>query len=246
MFLLILAITLTGLAARQAGAATILQTGFEPPAFTTGALPGQNGWGQDIGPGGLINVQTSVVSSGAQAVQFQTILGLPIYTRATPPAASYDTTTGDSGVLVEMDIRLSSSGTPSLWRPFATFDGAHFIGAFDVLATGEIRASAASDQLSGVFLARDTWYRIGLLLNFSTFTLDALLNGSPVVSGLSFAGPTGSKVFGGFTIENVVSGTDSLFFDNLSASAVPEPSTLLSTLLAFGALVAFRRGRGQP
>src|SRR5579872_1711509 len=58
------------LAALVAGGAAhaqvLFQTGFEPPAYTTGALNGQNGWAAPSNG----TVESSTVLTGSQAVQF--------------------------------------------------------------------------------------------------------------------------------------------------------------------------------
>jgi hypothetical protein len=72
---------LTGCAAAllafEASATVQLSTGFEPPAYTTGNLIGQQGWvgfHTDIDP---VTVQTGVVRTGTQAVKFDATVNNP-------------------------------------------------------------------------------------------------------------------------------------------------------------------------
>jgi hypothetical protein len=227
--------------------ATVLySTGFEPPTYSAGALPGQDGWSQDIGPAGIVDVQTGTVFAGSQAAAFHSQPGLPIFTRV-GHFAPYDTSLGDSIVELEMRAFFSSSGDPSLWRPFAAFSGTEAIGGIDVRTDGQVSVFSATYFDTGVFLSRDTWYELGLSFDFGTRTLSASLDGVPVASGLGFAGSVVDPQFAAFTVEVIESGSDTMFFDDVTVSTVspvPSPSTLWLMLAGGAVLIRSRRKAG--
>jgi hypothetical protein len=93
---------------------TIFQTGFEPTAYTLGALEGQNGW---TGNGGGV-VENSLVFQGSQAVIYDTSAAAGQYVDTMP--VSYDSTT-DPNYLVTVSDDFISRGLrtkPGILSPF--------------------------------------------------------------------------------------------------------------------------------
>lgn len=232
------------------GEAQDFRTGFESPTYSTGNLAGQNGWNV-FQPGcSSVQVQTSVVKSGAQAV------------RVTPTGTSNCQTgpwraTTPAGPLVGLsaDFYLASSSTQSGWQ-FAGLGAGlvQFIGGINISPTNVMRLITNGTPVVGPLVVRDAWHRVDFVFDFTAQQYSFAFNGTTLASNVAFcgsnAGCTGANVAAyGSTIFDAFSRPGSNDFgviDNLAVSTVPEPASLAllaSGLAAVGVMVRRRRTR---
>lgn len=218
------------LAAPLAQATVIFQTGFEAPTYTTGTLNGQNSWG--ISP--VPVVESGVANSGSQAVQ---VAATGTTGQNLDDHGLSYTAIGNPENVVTFNIAFmqSTTGTSSLWDVMAVFGSPAFIG--QVLQGNGV---ATLDGLGSVAVDTGVWNDYQMVLNFTTQTTTAYVNGQ-FIANEAFENPaTGLNPFQGIAFGiNSSPGTDTGYFDDLSivsSAAVPEPSS--STLLAIGLAAA--------
>jgi hypothetical protein len=230
-----------------------ITTGFEPPAYTVGALAGQNGW-LVFGPG-AVAVENFQVFAGTQAVFVDG------GSSATSQSGPYFQTTTGAVVDLSAEIYLASSSTETGWQFASTGTGLFgYAGGIDIYPTANplvsnIEAITGSDggfPVVGTF-ARNQWNSVNIDLNYTTQTYSIVFNGTTLASDISFCG-NNSGPCNGAAVSNVnadeffdtfagVSGSDdSGFIDNFSAtSVVPEPSFYAPLALGLIGLAASRR-----
>jgi hypothetical protein len=238
-------LALAGLSVAQAG--VIYSTGFEPPTYTPGALPGQDGW-QSFGPG-TPNVITAPVKSGTQAAG---VFG----GFATQNGAYHTNLSGDQLIEVNADFQLASSSSQGAWQ-FATLGGpglAPFIAGIDIDSTGVIHEITAGFPVVGD-LTRDVWHNVDLKMNFGAKTYSLAIDSVLLGSNIPFCGDNGpctTPFVGAYgnVFFDTFGGTqfnDSGYLDNVLVqtftTGVPEPAAWAMMLAGFGGIGAAMRSR---
>lgn len=230
-----------GLSLKLSAATVIYSTSFENPPFVPGQAAGQDGW-IDFGNPTHVSIENTFAHTGSQAVQIsasgasgQTGIG-----RIDP----FDSSNGDSLILLTVDMYRQSGGTPSGVEDLAGFDGSSTdIGVIRWASDNSLMIVDGNGTITVKnALTLNTWNTFGLAFDFSTRTFNAYLNGTLEASGLPFSGGNSPEFLAGsLTIQGP--GTDNVFFDNYSASATPEPMYLPVCALGLVALALYRRHR---
>ena len=220
------------LASRAAYADTVLySTGFESPAFTTGAISGQNGWSV-FGPG-TSSVENFFADTGSQAVF--------VDGGAASQSGPYYALSS-SGPLIDLsaDSAIFSSSTETQWQFGALGAGlVGYLGGVNIETNGNIEAITAGFPVIGTFTKAtgfnsSAWQSIDLLFDIATQTYNISLNGTLLASNVPFCGSnaggcTGAnRSFGDAFFDSFGGGNDSGYIDNLSIVSVsaPEPSMI--------------------
>ena len=249
----------------SASAQTLYSTGFENPPFANGStLLGQDGWSTAIPP--FLNpnaavITNSVAQSGLQSVRVRGVdlVGAP---EVSPYGAvgsyrrplGYDAGAGPSSVQLQASVRLDGPtlGTGDFFAAnIVARTGDGFAGELSLSSDGFIYGYVGTGDDIPLFttpVTLNAWHTLGILVDFAAntytfsvdgtsssaiafdpaFVSDVLVRESLVV----YARPdAGGNVRSAFTA----------YYDNVSATAVPEPAT--ASLLTFGcaSLLSFRR-----
>jgi hypothetical protein len=217
------------LAALVAGGAAhaqvLFQTGFEPPAYTTGALNGQNGWAAPSNG----TVESSTVLTGSQAVQFLSS-GLSTQSLISQPITYSSIGTLATLVKVQLDFQVSTSGTQSNWDGIAVQGSTGFLGQV-VDVSGNFGLGLASSIVGSIPVVRGVWHHLELDLDYSAQVLTAYIDG--VLLG------TGPFVHSSTTLSllslgvNSAPGSDLGYFDNVLVSAI-NPTATVPALSSWG------------
>jgi hypothetical protein len=220
-------------------ASVVFQTGFETtdsPSYTIGPLTGQNGWCcTSVGV-----VENSVVFAGIQAVELDAsgTVGQNLENQG----LTY-TATGNPEFLVTMSTEFmeSATGSSSLWDVLVGFGSPGFLG--QILVGNGV---ASLDGIGAVSVPLGVWNDYQLILNFTSQTETATVNGQTIGSEPFQSLATGLNPSQGLAFGiNSSPGTDSGFWDNVSVIATtPEPSGLVLTLIGLaGAGIVIARTR---
>lgn len=242
------------------GASQVLySTGFESPTFATGSLLlGQDGWSTAIPP--FLNPGTATIVAG-QSVQVRG-MDLTSAVEVDPYAAvgsyrrplNYDASGALSSVQLMADVRLDGPvvGTGDFFTAnFAARTGDGFAGELSISSDGFVygyNGTGDDNRLFTTPVTLNAWHTLGIAVNFAantyTFSVDGLLSAAfPFEAGfvsdelvreslIVYARPdTATEFRNSYTAG----------FDNVSATAVPEPTG--AALLVFGSLclLNFRR-----
>jgi hypothetical protein len=212
----LLAIGLLAVRANSVRASTIYQTGFESPTYSVGALNGQDGWGAPS----QVTVQNTTVFAGAQAATFNAtgVTGQSIAGHA----LSYDSVGNpEARVDVTGEFFLSPTGTGTNWDVVGLLGNAGFIGQLLVIGSSNVTLGLANTAVGNVAVSKGVWNQFDMVLDYSTDTQSAYVNGTFVGQG-AFA--TASTTLGsyGFGV-NSAPGTDTFSLDNLDITAAPAP-----------------------
>ena len=215
----------------------ILKTGFEPPAYVTGSLVGQDRWtGQPEFPAtNAAQVIKGFGTQGSPAVRISpgTFLRSDCeWSRPTP----YQMTTMFPVLRVEWDFFMASTKQPSeIWQTVLRDPkGAVLCGLL-------ITPSGASYIMDGpephpilTPVPPDVWNHFEMRLNFSAATADYFINGSPLspeAVPAPMLHPEGS--IGSISYAVINPGFDTVFLDNLSI----EPSAFACRANCDGSVV---------
>jgi sugar lactone lactonase YvrE len=217
----------------DAGAATVLyQTGFEPPAYTAGALKGQGGWTGS----GLPVVQTAIARTGTHAVSVPA--SGPLFSLADRPVVYSPSSSGETIVRVSLDMRLSANSSTA-WTAIGVSGTAGFIAQLNV-ADGFAYLGLASSSVGPVAVAAGVWNTFVVELNHGAQTVSASVNGVPIGIGAITAAP---NVFNLVRFGLVDGGqpADVAYYDNLAVVSRPRGDEPLT----FTTFVGPSGGRGS-
>lgn len=180
---------LSGAAVDAAG--PILNTnGFE--TYTLGDLAGQQGWFSAGSGNSTATIQQSTVLSGAQALTVQRAANSD--RRWAVPVSGFPT---QRFVVIDWDMRVSSTGASSTFGPFfgvEAYDASAatigLLGSLGVDATtGDILYQAAGTGVlteTGMAATFDTWNHYRIVLDFQTDQYHGFVNGTKVINSIGF------------------------------------------------------------
>ena len=183
------AIAIASLAATSSEAAVVVNSaGFEPSAYTTGTLEGQQGWFNAGSGGATAVVQTAVVKSGTQAVKLTRTSNSNRYFGrfvSSPPTGRY--------VSVDWDMRFEATGSTTSYGPFfgvnGFFEGAGgavgFGAGFGVdSSTRELlyQQGGTGNFVAGPIVPADTWAHYRIDFDFGSDTYKAYYNGTLIAT----------------------------------------------------------------
>lgn len=247
-------IVLLGSSALSSSAAGVASFDFEPPAYTTGAIAGQNGWvaqGNGSDDASAAVVQTAI-AKGTQALK---INSAPLLEDAFfyQPGLNYDATNKIVNLSFDINIQpRASAADPTDRSSFVvglfTPDGnvLTFAGVAD---DGSIYYNNAggggSFTLANPITETSGWNNISLTADFATGGVSIALNGSVLPIADALVDTSNGSTIGDIDIVALPSGYDQAVFDNVSVSAsnVPEPGSIALLGLGVAGLLARRRGR---
>jgi hypothetical protein len=234
-------VTLTSLTlAPCSRASNIFQTGFEAsgvPAYATGQLSGQNGWG---GTTAAI-VENSTVFSGLQAVSLDST-GLSGQSLIGENLTYNSIGNPDQTVVFDVEFMESDSGSRSNWNPVNVGANGIYITQIVVQTDGDAVLGVLGGSVGSIPVSRGTWNNFELALNFQTDTVSGYVNSQLLGSG-TFAHATTDLTRVNLGLNSAPNG-DTGFFDQLSVTSTPEPG--YAGLVAAGlALMAFRARPGK-
>lgn len=203
-------------AASVAKAQTILSTSFETnQGYNLGSLIGQQGWFQDIGNAQAFTIQNSVVSSGSQAVQLNPA-GQSFFTRALQFTSFNTASTANKKIVSEIDVFVTDAPDRAEFRliNYSSFN------AFAELSLGrDGKLRFVSDSLDVGSYGFNQWNKLTFINDFSTNRASLYLNGVFLKGNVPFI-PANSE-FQAISLTTLpYTGTNSMYFDNLSISAV--------------------------
>lgn len=236
---------------------TVYETDFEDPPFVPGDLVAQDNWSAVATIDSPATVQTTIVSTGSQAVELERGSGVGTqadanYLRNLSPETFIDK------VKVTWDMYVVSGGAPLPFGPFFGMDNFTSPGptkrvgfAGQDAATGEVLFSTPGTGLIAVdddVISLDEWHTWEMLMDFTTGSFDVTVDAGLVLDDIDFADPTvlisdfsaaALTTFSGSDdpTSNDAGGTG--YFDNYIVMTLPEPASLL--LLTIPALLALRR-----
>jgi hypothetical protein len=234
----------------SAFSSTIYQTGFEPPTITVGQLKGQDNWSASD-TGTTTVVETAVVHSGTQAVSVTPGNASSNYgvQHSDPVALS------SNSILTLSDyVNFAASNAPTYWTALGSFYTNGYI-LLNVDQKGQIVLSTSSgDTATGVIITDGTWTQLKLVVDYSAGTITGYDNGVAVGPGVAFneAAFSNLSTFQFYSQSNAAANPQVGYFDDVSiststsASAVPEPASMLSLAAGLAALGAWIRLRRTP
>jgi hypothetical protein len=220
----------------------LYETSFESP-FTPGALGGQQGWATDLAGWFVAGTVGSVTpSSGNQMVQGNQGANNNYAYLTNGPSLWAGRNSWNQMARTGVDVFMPANVTGgdvglSAWSPTLAFIGLAFLDP--ISNTMWINSPGTSWVNTNLAFSRDTWNRVELFLNYDTGTLRAALNGNLAAAAGSFSTAT---VLG--TVEMTMFSTTTpatVFFDNYTFEAVPEPATMLALLGGVAGLALRRR-----
>lgn len=217
--------------------------GFEAPTYVAGPLNGQNGWVYD-NPAAQVFTVTPTATPDGQVV----VANGGVASNWAFPPLNYTPPSG-TGVSVITDIARTVGATAATTSSAYTVDmyqGASQITRYGLLANGtNIQAFITTrfNSTTGDFdpagpvanvlitnpLPASTFFRFESRLNFTTKSLELLINGQSIDANIPFALLTATTL--GDVDLNVLSGAgrlDTGSFDNylVQTFVIPEPATL--------------------
>ncbi len=244
-----LSCALVALAAGVAHGQTLVQSDWEAPLWTVGAVSGQNSWTNFNSTAGHqvvtassasilahsgVNVERSLTNS---ANGFERDAYLDI-------TAGWAARTDGSTLAVELWIYLPATSTNGGLHGVDVFSSAGVPGAFFVSSLdGSIVATNAATALvnTGATIARDTWTKFNYYINFTDGTTALYVNDVYTFGG-GFDNVTHTNVTDA-DIANISVGTggSTAYTDDFSVRVIPGPGTI--ALAGLGGLAMARRRR---
>lgn len=231
-----------------ASAETLFSTGYEPPTYSVGPLDGQDGWDAQFFD--VAEVTSDFSRSGFQSLEF----GVDVTNEFAQRAGSFSTS--EPIVMLRQAVYIDGPDEDALIpdgffiravgfsgdNPDNTEDGG-FLGQLTVVnGEGPLGLGAnlglAEEAIGFVPVEVGDWFVLEHVLNLATQTQEAYVDGQFIASA-PFVNPA-TEVSG---VEIVVlnAGNHTVYLDDLSVTAVPEPSTL--SLLAVAGLFSLRLRR---
>jgi hypothetical protein len=248
---LCLAVAVAALAVNAAHAVPILATGFEAPEYLPGDLVGQNGWDAvGLFPDDLVtvNVQSSVVRSGSQAVSLSgSGEGAGAFAYKLTPHIP----TPNTRIVVDFDMQWGTSGTTkSYLYGVQTYDtDLNLVGSIGVANVfGVYNAVVFDDEgtplaIPGAIVTPGQWHHFQLVLDYDNQSYQGVMDGiaSPIIPFQTL----GVQNYGEadlFRDAGLGNANDTAYFDNLNImeSVVPEPASLAG-LIGLSAVAGRRR-----
>jgi hypothetical protein len=225
-------------ASAAAQAAMIYSKGFEAPTFVPGSLNLQDGWdGHTHGVASAAKVQTAIVHSGAQAVR--------IDGSAVANSAWYEKhvdfdplALGTPIVTVEWWMRLDgATANGKAWGLDVYGTDDKRVGYLQINPSNKVKFNGATTNMT---IARGVWYDYKLVFDYTTNKYQGYVNGTLVAPAAAMPHHHG---FGDIDLTRWGSASnkcnDLAYFDDLTITTTPEPTTL--SLLGLGALALLRR-----
>lgn len=221
-----------------ARAGVLYTTGFEAPAMTPGPLaPAEGFLGQDnwtiFGDTNMTryNVVTGTVGAGTVKAGTQALrmdAGASTV-EALQPLNIDPVALGYSAVSLSYDMKLSVAATPSFRWGARFYDNVGNLLTFGMTfgADGLIRVdNGFGPVITSTPVTRGVWQNVQIILNYSTATWDAYLDGNLVQGGNSFDTTNGLADFDLYHAHGTTGATDFMLVDNftVTATAVPEPA----------------------
>ncbi len=234
------------LVAGPAAAATVYETGFEagegPTYFDAGNINGQDNWADGPAEAQPV-VQTGTVGSGAQALEID---GTAFSTEGELAIAASrnnltDPTPANPLVTITLDLRITSD--VEAMYGIATYDGSTRTSSVvfkpdfgpgdedDILVNG---VSAGVDWTADV----NSWVALEITLDFTNNLADVSYKGGAIADNVSFLNSGGLTMFAIMSNDGWWASGSSMFVDNLSITAVPEPGAVTLLLVGAGAALA--------
>jgi hypothetical protein len=185
----LLAMAVASIASAHSEAAVVVNSaGFEPTAYNTGTLEGQQGWFNAGAGGATAVVQTTVVKSGAQAVKLtRTAQSNRYFGRFinSPPVGRY--------MSIDWDMRFEATGSTGVFGPFLGVNGFYessggaigFVAGFGVdVTTRELlyQQGGTGNFVAGSVVPANTWAHYRIDFDFGTDTYKSYYNGTLVAT----------------------------------------------------------------
>jgi hypothetical protein len=225
----------------QALADTIVySTGFEAPAYHTGALAGQDGWS---GSGGV--VENTLAYAGTQAVESNAI-GV-VKTQGAVGDLTMLSVSSDGPMMQVSDEFYATAADPNVaWEVLAIGgNGTNNSGLVGQLFVADGYAILGGSTNGGLVpISIDAWNSYTIDINFTTGTETGYVNNT-LIDTLTIASNSTEVTEVGFGIDGANGASSQAYFDNLSVDTVPEPATLMLFAPGLLALAACRQRRRQ-
>ena len=232
----------------SAAAVNVFSTGFESgESYVIGDLDGQDGWSD--GPALAVPiVQTGTVLSGTQALQID---GTGFSTQGDLIIAAgrglNDPTGANPLVTISVSVRLTSD--EETHYGIATYDGTTQTNCVE-FKTNDSPSNPDDILLNGTSTGQrwytdvGTWVTLELVLDFSANlkVADLSYKGTSIADDIPFLNDGNLAGFAILTNDGWLAGGSSMFVDNLSITAVPEPGSA-ALLGVCAAAVLWKRRR---
>jgi hypothetical protein len=235
--------------------------GFE--SYTTGSLTGQNGFINEVATGAPFSIGATVGVGGTKGVQ----VASNGVTNWTYPALNYTPTAAQNIVRIDASIARTLGATissfgysidvyPIVGGRTTRFGLVNNGGVIQPFVTARFNTTtqlfdptaAAASVLVGGAVAQSTFVDFSAFLNYTSKTMDLLVNGVSVTGGstIPFADLTATTLGDAdFQISTGAGATDSGFLDNYKVTAVPEPASMVAMGLGIAGLAAKRRRKNS-
>jgi hypothetical protein len=229
----------------NAMAANVLNdaNGFEAPAFSPGALAGQNGW-TNAGADGAFNVESTYAASGAQAVQANSGNSSVAYAF---PIVEY-TPAADEQVELDVDIARTASSTTDYTQNSPVyavdvfnedFDRTTRFGLYsditDTVDPGAIKAFVSIPVPTSVnvtgnmvlplgnVVSADQFVHFKAVLDYTAQTVTLTVDGT-TYGAFSFVNPSSTLVTAALQVGSFPQSTDTGYFDNYKVNVLSPAS----------------------
>ena len=249
----------------SASAQILYSTGFENPPFANGSiLLGQDGWSTAIPPflnPNAATITNSIAQSGLQAVRVRGV-DLVDAPEVSPYGAvgsyrrplGYDASAGPSSVRIQASVRLDGPtlGTGDFFAAnIAARIGDGFAGELSLSADGKVYGYVGTGDDVPLFttpITLNAWHTLGILVDFAANTYTFSVDGTPS-SAFAFEPGVVSDVLVRESLvvyarpdaSGNVRSAFTAYYDNVSATAVPEPASASLLTLGCVSLLGFRR-----